>query len=132
MKIKMLKTEKGSIDGVQVKEYKAGEIYDIPLSLAIVFVDQLQIAVKVEAPEVVEAEEPDDVTGEEAEEIETPETVKPDVPEEVKADTPETVKPDVPEKTKTDTPEKPVAKKPSPSVKGKGPMDDMKRDKAKK
>jgi len=37
MKVRMLQTMKGSPDGIQVKEYQAGEVYDLPPSLASVF-----------------------------------------------------------------------------------------------
>ena len=36
VKVKMLQTQSGSPDGMQIKEYKAGETYDIPSSLAAV------------------------------------------------------------------------------------------------
>lgn len=35
----MLITQKGSPDGIQVVEYKEGEVYELPLSLALVFLD---------------------------------------------------------------------------------------------
>jgi len=37
MKVRMLKESQGSPDGIQVKTYKVGEIYDLPESLASVF-----------------------------------------------------------------------------------------------
>lgn len=37
MKVRMLQTMKGSPDGIQVEEYKVGEVYDLPPSLASVF-----------------------------------------------------------------------------------------------
>lgn len=45
MKVKMLKKELGSQDGVLVQEFKEGEIYDIAESLARVFVDVMNVAV---------------------------------------------------------------------------------------
>jgi hypothetical protein len=38
MHVKMTKTEKGSEDGRFVKEYRAGEEYDLPTSLAKAFI----------------------------------------------------------------------------------------------
>lgn len=49
MKIKMLKTKKGSPDGAIVNTYLVGREYDMPDSLADVFVDQLHVAKKVVA-----------------------------------------------------------------------------------
>lgn len=39
MKIRMLQTQKGSPDGIQVNEYEQGKKYDLPESLAEVFLD---------------------------------------------------------------------------------------------
>lgn len=39
MKIRMIVTTKGSPDGIQVNEYQAGGKYDLPESLAKVFLD---------------------------------------------------------------------------------------------
>lgn len=44
VKIKMLKSSRGSEDGIKVKDFKAGEIYLVVESLADVFVGQLHIA----------------------------------------------------------------------------------------
>jgi hypothetical protein len=38
MKVKMLKTEKGSVDGIQVQVFEKGTEYDIPEKLAKIFV----------------------------------------------------------------------------------------------
>lgn len=38
MKVKMLKTEKGSVDGIQVQSFEKGNEYDIPEKLAKIFV----------------------------------------------------------------------------------------------
>lgn len=40
MKIRMLRTLKGSPDGIEVREYEAGRKYDIPESLAANFLGQ--------------------------------------------------------------------------------------------
>jgi hypothetical protein len=40
MLVKMLETKLGSPDGIQVNEYKKGEEYDLPSSLAQVFLDE--------------------------------------------------------------------------------------------
>jgi len=37
MKIRMLSTQKGSPDGIQVNEYEVGQKYDLPQGLAMVF-----------------------------------------------------------------------------------------------
>jgi hypothetical protein len=44
MKIKMLKTERGSQDGVLIQNFKEGEIYDVVPNLASVFVDVMKVA----------------------------------------------------------------------------------------
>lgn len=71
MKIKMLETKKGSPDGINVKTYIAGQVYEIPASLANVFVNQLQVGeeIKIETPEKDEDLE----TPEKNEELEIPE-----------------------------------------------------------
>lgn len=38
MKVKMLKTKAGSPDGIEVRTYQEGEVYDLPLSLSDVFI----------------------------------------------------------------------------------------------
>lgn len=40
MKVRMTQTTKGSPDGIQVNEYEAGKKYDLPESLASVFLGQ--------------------------------------------------------------------------------------------
>jgi len=47
MKIKMLKSERGSQDGMLIENFKEGEIYDITENLARVFVDVMNIAMFV-------------------------------------------------------------------------------------
>jgi hypothetical protein len=42
--IVMQKTEKGSIDGITVRLYEAGKKYELPDSLADVFLDVMKIA----------------------------------------------------------------------------------------
>lgn len=44
MKIHMLKDERGAEDGITVKLYQKGNVYDVSESLAVVFVDQLKCA----------------------------------------------------------------------------------------
>ena len=44
MKIKMLKTERGSQDGVLIQNFKEGETYDVVANLASVFVDVMKVA----------------------------------------------------------------------------------------
>lgn len=48
--IKMTKTTRGSINGIQVEEYEAGHEYNLPERLVSVFVDQLSVAFRVIAP----------------------------------------------------------------------------------
>ena len=45
MKIKMLKKERGSLDGITVKIFEENEIYDVNDSLADVFVNTMKVAV---------------------------------------------------------------------------------------
>ena len=52
MKIKMLKTEKGSNDGIHVDLYEKDSVYEVGESLGKVFCDILRIAEKVEIDEV--------------------------------------------------------------------------------
>ena len=40
MKIKMLKTVKGSPNGIDILEYESGEIYDLPKELADIFIHE--------------------------------------------------------------------------------------------
>lgn len=40
MKIRMNVTQQGSTDGMQVNTYEAGRVYDLPLSLAEVFLSE--------------------------------------------------------------------------------------------
>ena len=68
MQLKMIKTAKGSPDGLKVVEYQKGETYEIPEELAKVFLEQMKVA-------VFEIETPEDPQ----EEIETPEDPKPEV-----------------------------------------------------
>jgi hypothetical protein len=44
MNIKMLKSERGSVDGIIVQNFKEGEMYDLPSSLAEVFVKDMGVA----------------------------------------------------------------------------------------
>lgn len=44
MLVKMTRTEKGSPDGVSVREFTKGEVYDLPDSLADVFVNEMECA----------------------------------------------------------------------------------------
>jgi hypothetical protein len=44
MKVKMIKSERGSQDGLLIQNFKEGEIYDIVSDLASVFVDVLKVA----------------------------------------------------------------------------------------
>jgi hypothetical protein len=55
MKIKMLKSERGSQDGMLIENFKEGEIYDITENLARVFVDVMNIAMFVADEPVQEA-----------------------------------------------------------------------------
>jgi len=81
MKIKMLKTTKGSPDGFTVRSYAAGKEYNLSggpgNDLAKVFVEQMEVAVEVKA-KVIEIKVP-----EEKLEIQTPEQVKIETPEKV-------------------------------------------------
>jgi hypothetical protein len=47
MKIKMLKTTQGAADGIHIYAYEAGVIYNLPDSLANVFVNQMKVATRV-------------------------------------------------------------------------------------
>lgn len=84
MKIKMLKTKKGSPDGITVNTYFEGQDYDMPNSLADVFINQLEVAkeIGIVIREILKDNESlNDVLDrqwdleipEEADEIETPE-----------------------------------------------------------
>lgn len=44
MKVKMLKNERGSQDGLYIQNFVEGEIYDIVQDLASVFVDVMKVA----------------------------------------------------------------------------------------
>jgi hypothetical protein len=44
MKIKMLRNERGSQDGVLIQNFKEGETYDVVANLASVFVDVMKVA----------------------------------------------------------------------------------------
>jgi hypothetical protein len=44
MKIRMIKTTRGSENGIQINEYEAGKVYDVNFSLANVFVRVLRVA----------------------------------------------------------------------------------------
>ena len=81
MKIKMLKTTKGSPDGFTVRSYAAGKEYIMsggPANdLAKVFVEQMEVAVEVK-PKVIEIKVPEKEL-----EIQTPEQVKIETPEKV-------------------------------------------------
>ena len=81
MKIKMLKTTKGSPDGFTVRSYVAGKEYNMsggPANdLAKVFVVQMEVAVEVKA-KVIKIKVPEKKL-----EIQTPEQVKVQTPEKV-------------------------------------------------
>lgn len=47
MLIKMLKTAKGSTNGIAIVEYEEGKEYELPERLSSVFVDQMKVAVRV-------------------------------------------------------------------------------------
>ena len=72
----MIKTSKGSPDGLRVKTYEKGITYDIQEDLAKVFLNEMKVA-------VLEIE----TTEDQQEEIETPEDQEPEVkrPEKKKA-----------------------------------------------
>ena len=69
MKIKMLKSEKGSENGTTTKLFEAGRIYDVAESLGRVFVDEMQIALDISTEHKRDFETPEDSAV-----IETPET----------------------------------------------------------
>lgn len=48
MKVKMIKSEKGAEDGIHVKTFESGVIYDIVEKLAKIFVNTLGVAVFVQ------------------------------------------------------------------------------------
>jgi len=81
MKIKMLKTTKGSPDGFTVRSYVAGKEYNMsggPANdLAKVFVEQMEVAVEVKS-KVIEIKVPEKKL-----KIQTPEKVKIETPEKV-------------------------------------------------
>lgn len=54
MKIKMLKNERGSQDGLYIQNFVEGEIYDIVQDLASVFVDVMKVAEYVKDEPIVE------------------------------------------------------------------------------
>jgi hypothetical protein len=55
MKIKMLKNERGSQDGLYIQNFVEGEVYDIVQDLASVFVDVMKVAEYVkDEPVIVE------------------------------------------------------------------------------
>ena len=59
----MLETEKGSPDGTVTRTYEKGKEYNLPESLARVFIDQMEVAKEV--TETVEDENIDDGLGDE-------------------------------------------------------------------
>ena len=81
MKIKMLKTTKGSPDGFTVRSYAAGKEYNLSggsgNDLAKVFVEQMEVAVEVKV-KVIKIKVPEKKL-----EIQTPEQVKIETPEKV-------------------------------------------------
>ena len=81
MKVKMLNTKKGSPDGTSVNTYLSGQEYDMPNSLADVFINQLHVAEKVISKFVY-------VAPPLSNEIEIPEQVKIEVPEKPEMETP--------------------------------------------
>ena len=53
MKIKMLKKERGSLDGITVKIFEENEIYDVNDSLADVFINTMKVAILAEDEEKI-------------------------------------------------------------------------------
>ena len=51
IKVVMSETVKGSPDGLKVREYEQGKEYDLPESLATVFVSEMDVAEVVKEPE---------------------------------------------------------------------------------
>ena len=49
-KIKMIRSQAGSTDGMHVELFKAGEVYDIPVDLAKVFIDNKWAKPFIEEP----------------------------------------------------------------------------------
>jgi len=94
MKVKMKESVKGSPDGLKVNLYLKDQEYDIPTSLAEVFVDQMKVAARV------------------AIEIEVPKKVKPKTPKKAKIETPEKAEIETPKKVNV---EKPATVEYSPS-----------------
>lgn len=52
VRIKMTRNKLGSPDGAKVVHYEEGKEYDVPESLAKVFIEEDKVAVAVEAPAV--------------------------------------------------------------------------------
>jgi hypothetical protein len=48
--VEMLKTSRGSPNGVIVNTYDAGVVYDLPIDLAVVFVEKMRVAKYYAAP----------------------------------------------------------------------------------
>ena len=57
-KIKMLKDEKGSTDGINVRVFYKDKEYDLPTDLVKAFVDDMQVAERVKSKAVTEAWKP--------------------------------------------------------------------------
>ena len=53
MKIKMLKKERGSINGITIKVFDENEIYDVNDSLADVFINIMKVAILAEDEEKI-------------------------------------------------------------------------------
>ena len=47
MRIKMLRTTEGSPNGISVRSYSEGEIYDLPETLARVFIHDMNVAEEI-------------------------------------------------------------------------------------
>ena len=58
--VRMTATAKGSPDGLSVREFEAGQVYDIPEALAMVFVNVMQVAERVEIDDQEAIETPED------------------------------------------------------------------------
>lgn len=95
MKIKMLKSTKGSIDGFTVKTYIEGKEYMIPESLGDVFVDTMEVAIALGVNDNKPETEITNKT------IKVPMPIKIETPKKLKIETPESqpkIKKQVPKK----------------------------------
>jgi len=57
MKIRMLKTTQGSLNGINLTTFQAGEEYDIPEQLAEVFVKTMRVAVEAKEEKMMSGKE---------------------------------------------------------------------------